>query len=76
MDAPRDMAANAELKVNEGDTAPDFTAPTNGAAGVIPATLRYFIAHVPPASRADIPTFLLIGDTPALTGCVAAASYP
>ena len=30
MDAPRDMAANAELKVNEGDTAPDFTAPTNG----------------------------------------------
>ena len=26
--------------------------------------------------NADIPTFLLIGDTPALTGCVAAASYP
>jgi glucokinase len=25
--------------------------------------------------NADIPTYLLIGDTPALTGCVAAASY-
>ena len=34
MDAPRDMAANAELKVNEGDTAPDFTAPTNGGGEV------------------------------------------
>ena len=29
-DAPRDMEANAELKVSEGDTAPNFTAPTNG----------------------------------------------
>ena len=28
------MAANAELKVNEGDTAPDFTAPTNGGGEV------------------------------------------
>lgn len=26
--------------------------------------------------NADIPTYLLIGDTPALTGCVAAAAYP
>lgn len=26
--------------------------------------------------NADIPTYLLIGDTPALTGCVAAAGYP
>ena len=28
------MAANAKLKVNEGDTAPDFTAPTNGGGEV------------------------------------------
>ena len=28
------MAANAELKVNEGDTAPDFTARTNGGGEV------------------------------------------
>ena len=29
-----DMAANAELKVNEGDTAPGFTAPTSGGGEV------------------------------------------
>ena len=33
-DAPCDMAANTELIVNEGDTAPDFTAPTSGGGEV------------------------------------------
>lgn len=35
------------------------TAPTNGAAGVIPATIRYFVGHVPNARRSQIPDFLL-----------------
>ena len=37
----------------------DSTAPTNGAAGVIPATLRYYLDHVPSASISKIPEFLL-----------------
>lgn len=49
------------MAVNEENAAGGqiVTAPTNGAAGVIPATLRYFLDHVPHASQADIPTFLL-----------------
>jgi L-serine dehydratase len=35
------------------------TAPTNGAAGVVPATIRYYLDHVPDASRAAVPDFLL-----------------
>ncbi|MGY6409994.1 MAG: L-serine ammonia-lyase [Alkalilacustris sp.] len=35
------------------------TAPTNGAAGVVPAVLRYWLDHVPGASRARLPDFLL-----------------
>ncbi|MBT8459740.1 MAG: L-serine ammonia-lyase [Boseongicola sp.] len=35
------------------------TAPTNGAAGVIPATIRYWLEHVPGAREADVGTFLL-----------------
>ena len=35
------------------------TAPTNGAAGVLPATLRYYLDHVPGASPAHIEDFLL-----------------
>ena len=35
------------------------TAPTNGAAGIIPATLRYYLDFVPDASRSRIPEFLL-----------------
>jgi L-serine dehydratase len=35
------------------------TAPTNGAAGVVPAVLRYYLDHVPGASTAKIPDFLL-----------------
>ncbi|MGE7369413.1 L-serine ammonia-lyase [Neorhizobium sp. NPDC001467] len=35
------------------------TAPTNGAAGVIPATVRYFLHFHEDATREDIHTFLL-----------------
>ncbi len=35
------------------------TAPTNGAAGVVPATIRYWLAHVPAASPSKVPDFLL-----------------
>jgi len=35
------------------------TAPTNGAAGVLPATLRYYLDHVPGAEPSHIEDFLL-----------------
>ncbi|MBL4813330.1 MAG: L-serine ammonia-lyase, iron-sulfur-dependent, subunit alpha, partial [Rhodobacteraceae bacterium] len=35
------------------------TAPTNGAAGVVPAVLRYWLDHVPGASASGVPDFLL-----------------
>ncbi len=35
------------------------TAPTNGAAGVVPAVLRYYLDHVPGASTTKIADFLL-----------------
>ena len=49
------------IAVNEENAAGSqvVTAPTNGASGVVPATLRYFLDHVPGASRSRIPEFLL-----------------
>ena len=49
------------MAVNEENAAGGqvVTAPTNGAAGVVPATIRYWLDHVPNASRARIPEFLL-----------------
>ena len=35
------------------------TAPTNGAAGVVPATVKYWLEHVPGASRSRLPEFFL-----------------
>ncbi|PCH67228.1 MAG: L-serine ammonia-lyase, partial [Rhodobacteraceae bacterium] len=35
------------------------TAPTNGAAGVLPATLRYYLDHVPGAAPSHVEDFLL-----------------
>lgn len=35
------------------------TAPTNGASGVLPATLRYYLDHVPGASPGHVEDFLL-----------------
>lgn len=49
------------MAVNEENAAGGqvVTAPTNGAAGVVPATLRYYLDHVPGASRAHVEDFLL-----------------
>jgi len=49
------------MAVNEENAAGGqvVTAPTNGAAGVVPATLRYYLDHVPGASTSRIGEFLL-----------------
>jgi len=49
------------MAVNEENAAGGqvVTAPTNGAAGVIPATIRYYLDHVPGASPKRVPEFLL-----------------
>ncbi|MDE0307342.1 MAG: L-serine ammonia-lyase [Albidovulum sp.] len=49
------MAVNEE-NANGGQV---VTSPTNGAAGVIPATLKYFLEHVPTAWTGKIPEFFL-----------------
>ena len=49
------------MAVNEENAAGGqvVTAPTNGAAGVVPATIRYWLEHVPGASPARLDDFLL-----------------
>jgi L-serine dehydratase len=49
------------MAVNEENAAGGqvVTAPTNGAAGVVPAVIRYWLDHVPGASEKKIPDFLL-----------------
>ncbi|WP_019529403.1 L-serine ammonia-lyase [Dasania marina] len=49
------------LAVNEENASGGriVTAPTNGAAGIIPAVLRYYLDFSPGASVADAPRFLL-----------------
>ncbi len=49
------------MAVNEENAAGGqvVTAPTNGAAGVIPATLRYYLDHVPLAQPGKVADFLL-----------------
>jgi L-serine dehydratase len=49
------------MSVNEENAAGGqvVTAPTNGAAGVLPAVLRYYLDHVPGASTTKIADFLL-----------------
>ncbi|MEO6012577.1 MAG: L-serine ammonia-lyase [Devosia sp.] len=49
------------MAVNEENAAGGqvVTAPTNGAAGVIPAVIRYYLDLVPGASRARVPEMLL-----------------
>jgi len=49
------MAVNEENAAG-GKVVP---APTNGAAGVIPAVMRYYLDHCPDADQAGIRTFLL-----------------
>ncbi|GKY88651.1 L-serine ammonia-lyase [Sinisalibacter aestuarii] len=49
------------MAVNEENAAGGqvVTAPTNGAAGVVPAVIRYWLDHVPGATEARLPDFLL-----------------
>ena len=49
------------MAVNEENAAGGrvVTAPTNGAAGVVPGVIRYWLDHVPGATRARVPEFLL-----------------
>jgi L-serine dehydratase len=49
------------MAVNEENAAGGqvVTAPTNGAAGVVPAVIRYWLDHVPGASPAKVGEFLL-----------------
>ncbi len=49
------------MAVNEENAAGGqvVTAPTNGAAGVLPAVMRYYLDHVPGASEKHIEDFLL-----------------
>ena len=56
-----DWIAVYAIAVNEenADGNQVVTAPTNGAAGVVPGVLRYWLDHVPGASPAGIPDFLL-----------------
>ena len=49
------MAVNEE----NGAGGQVVTAPTNGAAGVVPATIRYWLGHVPGATSTKVPEFLL-----------------
>ena len=56
-----DWMSTYAMAVNEENAAGGqvVTAPTNGAAGVVPATIRYYLDHVPSATAAKIPDFLL-----------------
>ncbi len=56
-----DWMSTYAMAVNEENAAGGqvVTAPTNGAAGVLPATIRYWLDHVPGAVPSKIPDFLL-----------------
>ncbi|MGY6632619.1 MAG: L-serine ammonia-lyase [Alkalilacustris sp.] len=56
-----DWIAVHALAVNEENAAGGqvVTAPTNGAAGVVPAVIRYWLDLVPGSSRSRVPDFLL-----------------
>ena len=61
--AAMDYASLYAIAVNEENASGGrvVTAPTNGAAGVIPAVLRYYSEHCQDASSDGIRTFLLTG---------------
>ncbi len=56
-----DWMSTYAMAVNEENAAGGqvVTAPTNGAAGVLPAVIRYWLDHVPGASERMLPDFLL-----------------
>ncbi len=59
--AINDWMSTYAMAVNEENAAGGqvVTAPTNGAAGVVPAVIRYWLDHVPGATARNIPDFLL-----------------
>jgi L-serine dehydratase len=59
--AINDWIAVYAMAVNEENASGHqvVTAPTNGAAGVVPAVLRYWLDHVPGASAARLDEFIL-----------------
>ncbi|MBZ8119109.1 L-serine ammonia-lyase [Roseovarius sp. LXJ103] len=56
-----DWMSTYAMAVNEENAAGGqvVTAPTNGAAGVVPAVIKYWLEHVPGASEAQVEEFLL-----------------
>lgn len=56
-----DWMSTYAMAVNEENAAGGqvVTAPTNGAAGVVPAVIRYWLDHVPGASGSRVGEFLL-----------------
>lgn len=56
-----DWVSAYAMAVNEENAAGGqvVTAPTNGAAGVVPAVIRYWLDHVPGATTARVGEFLL-----------------
>ena len=56
-----DWMSTYAMAVNEENAAGGqvVTAPTNGAAGVVPAVIRYWLDHVPGASTSRVDEFLL-----------------
>jgi L-serine dehydratase len=56
-----DWISTYAMAVNEENAAGGqvVTAPTNGAAGVLPAVIRYWLDHVPGAAPAKVNDFLL-----------------
>ena len=56
-----DWISTYAMAVNEENAAGGqvVTAPTNGAAGVVPATIRYYLDHVPGATQSRVAEFLL-----------------
>ncbi|HHD7473858.1 TPA: L-serine ammonia-lyase [Klebsiella oxytoca] len=56
-----DWMSTYAMAVNEENAAGGqvVTAPTNGAAGVVPAVIRYWLDHVPGATEELLPDFLL-----------------
>ncbi|MTJ03441.1 MAG: L-serine ammonia-lyase [Sediminimonas qiaohouensis] len=56
-----DWMSTYAMAVNEENAAGGqvVTAPTNGAAGVVPAVIRYWLDHVPGATPARVDEFLL-----------------
>ena len=56
-----DWISTYAMAVNEENAAGGqvVTAPTNGASGVVPATIRYWLDHVPGSSERRVDEFLL-----------------